>query len=167
MHIDSIADHLERVDLIARWYYDEWGHLDPEGSLESWTKGLRERIPTTYVALEGETPLGSVTLTEHDMLTRPDLSPWLSGMYVIPERRGQGIGGALVRHAVNQAAGMGVERLYLYTHPARDFYRKLGWQDLEEDVYEGRRVTIMTIETGEGGVPDRPPFEEKTAAVPR
>jgi hypothetical protein len=76
MQVDSIADHLDLVDLIAQWHFAEWGHLDPSGTLEAWTEGLRQRtrcdqIPTTYVAVEPDELLGSVTLVEHDMLTRP------------------------------------------------------------------------------------------------
>jgi len=81
------------------------------------------------------------------LLTRPDLSPWVAGVYVTPARRHQGIGSALVRYAVHQAAQMGVKRLYLYTHPAREFYAKLGWRLLAEDEYEGRPVAIMMMVT--------------------
>ncbi len=131
MQLESIADHLDRVDLIARWHFAEWGHLDPSSTLEAWTEGLRQRtrrdqIPTTYVALEADELLGTVTLVEHEMLTRPELSPWVAGVYVAPAHRDRGIGSALVRYAVHQAAQMGVKRLYLYTHPAREFYTKLG-----------------------------------------
>jgi len=152
MRINSIADHLDLVDVIARWHFAEWGHLDPSNTLEAWTEGLRQRtrsdqIPTTYVALEGDEPLGSVTLVEHDMLTRPDLSPWVAGVYVISARRHQGIGSALVRYAVHQAAQIGVKRLYMYTNPAREFYTKLGWSLLEEDEYEGQPVSIMMMAT--------------------
>ena len=55
MQLESIADHLDRIDLIARWHFAEWGYLDPSNTLEAWTVGLRQRtrrdqIPTTYVA---------------------------------------------------------------------------------------------------------------------
>jgi len=151
MQIESIADHLERVDLIARWHFAEWGHLDPSATLEGWTAGLRQRtrrdqIPTAYVALDENELLGSVTLVEHDMLTRPDLSPWLAGVYVTPEHRHQGVGSALMRHAAHQSAQMGVKRLYLYTHAACAFYANLGWRFLAKDEYEGQPVTIMIME---------------------
>ena len=150
MKIESIADHLDLVDTIARWHWEEWGHLDPEGSLPSWTEGLRRRtnrdtIHTTYVALEGEELLGSVTLVEHDMSIHQDLTPWVAGVYVKPESRGQGVATALIRHAVAQAAQMGIERLYLYTASAQGLYEKLGWSHIVEDDYDGRRVDIMSI----------------------
>ncbi len=154
MQIDSIADHLNLVALIAQWHFAEWGHPDPldlSSTLEEWTEGLCQRtrrvqIPATYVALENNELLGSVTLVEHDILTRPDLSPRLAGVYVSPAHRHQGIGSVLVRHAVQQAARMGVKRLFLYTHPAREFYEKLGWHLLAEDEYEGQSVAIMTMD---------------------
>jgi GNAT superfamily N-acetyltransferase len=151
VNIASIADHLHLVPTIAKWHWDEWGHHDPTGSLRAWTDGLatrtnRDRIPTTYLALEGAEPIASTTLVEHDMSTHRDLTPWLAGVYVKPEYRGRGIGDALVTHTMHKAAEMGVKRLYLYTNSARDFYLKLGWVDLATDLYEGRTVTIMAAD---------------------
>lgn len=152
MYIDSIADHLDLIEPIAQWHWEEWGYLDPHGSPEKWAANLREwtnrdRIPTIYVALNGDELLGSVGLNEHDMNTHQTLSPWVSGMYVKPAARGQGVASALVRRAVDQAAGIGIARLYLYTDTARGLYEKLGWYVFEEDQYEGKRVAIMAIDT--------------------
>jgi GNAT superfamily N-acetyltransferase len=123
----------------------------PGGSLALWTDSLRrfanrKGIPTTYVALDGDELLGSVTLNERDTSTHRDLSPWLSGLYVKPAARGRGVASGLARHAVRRAAKMGVPRLYLYTHSARGLYEKLGWRAIAEDHYEGGPVTIMAID---------------------
>jgi GNAT superfamily N-acetyltransferase len=152
VRIDSVADHLDLVELLAQWHWNEWGHADPNGSLAMWTAGLRERtnreiIPTTYVALSGDELLGSVTLVEHDMATRRDLSPWLAGLYVAPAFRSQGVGRALTRHAVRQAAAMRAPRLYLHTATARGLYERLGWWPIANEWYEGELVVVMTIET--------------------
>ena len=77
LHIENVADHLHLIDTIALWHFREWGQADPTGSVQSWTEGLRQgaergRVPTTFVALEGDELLGSVTLTEHDMNTHLD-----------------------------------------------------------------------------------------------
>src|SRR5437764_828170 len=112
----------------------------------------RDLVPTTYVALEGDGGLlGSATLVEHDMSIHQDLHPWLAGVYVKAERRGQGTGSILVRHAVRKAAEMGIKRLYLYTNPAKGFYEKLGWRSIAFDHYEGQAVTIMAIDTVASG----------------
>jgi GNAT superfamily N-acetyltransferase len=148
MRIALLADHPEAVPTVAAWHYAEWGHLDPDASLKAWTAGLRQRtrrggIPTTLVALENEMPVGSASLVEHDMTTRPDLMPWLAGVYVLPARRRRGIGSALVRRAMALAADLGFETLYLYSNSAVALYRQLGWQLLDYEHYEGREVAIM------------------------
>ena len=79
------------------------------------------------------------------MSTHREISPWLGGVFVAPAHRRKGIASALVRHAVRQAAAMGVMRLYLFTNP-RDLYEKLGWRAIVEEQYEGQSVTIMAID---------------------
>lgn len=151
VRIESIADHPDLVDTVARWQWGEWGHLDPADSLAARIASLRDqtdgdRIPTTFVALDGDAPLGSASLVEQDMPTHPELTPWLASVYVTPTARGRGVASALVRHAVRQAAVMGVARLYLYTEGARGLYEKLGWRAIAMDHFEGSPVTIMAID---------------------
>jgi GNAT superfamily N-acetyltransferase len=151
VRIESLADHLDLVETIGRWHWDEWGHSDPEGSLEAWTANLRrftnrDRIPTTYIALEGEELLGSVSLNECDMETRRDLTPWISGVYVKPDARGRGVASALMCYAVQQAGRMGIDRLYLYTNSAAGLYEKLGWRIIGHEPYEGTVVSLMAID---------------------
>ena len=75
IQIELLANHKEWIPIIAEWRWDEWGHLDPNGSLIKWTEALawcnyENRIPMTLVAVESGKPIGSVTLEEHDMETR-------------------------------------------------------------------------------------------------
>ena len=154
MRIESAADHLDLIPTIARWHWDEWGHADPHGSLESWTEGLRGRthrdgIPTTLVALRGDELLGSVTLVAHDMPDRPELAhltPWVAGTFVRPEERGRGVGRALMEAAAATARSLGVSTLYLYTSTARPFYERLGWRVVAETSYEGEDVAVMSVD---------------------
>ncbi len=151
VHIAHIADHLDLLPLIGRWHWDEWGQHDPEGSLESWTAGLgervhRDRVPCTVIGFVGDTPIGTAVLVEHDMDTRLDLTPWLAGVYVERAQRGRGVGSALVRHAMNAAHGMGVSRLYLYTNGSEKLYASLGWESIGREPYEGRLTTLMSAD---------------------
>lgn len=82
MNVELLADHPDWIPVIAKWHWDEWGHLDRTGSLKKWTQGLarrahRDRIPMTFVAVEDDQPVGSAALVVHDMETRKELSPWL------------------------------------------------------------------------------------------
>ncbi len=83
------------------------------------------------------------------------LRPWLSGVYVIPERRKTGLGPALVG-AVEMAAGiLGYSHLYLYTAPvtARNFYSPLGWDVILTPSYEGKEVAVMAKALAGSGKP--------------
>jgi GNAT superfamily N-acetyltransferase len=151
MRIDNIADHPDIVETVARWQWDEWGHLDPADSLAARIAGIGAppdpaRIPTTYVALDGDDVLGSASLVADDMPTHPELTPWLASVYVAPAARGRGVASALVRRVVQEAATTGAARLYLYTENARGLYEKLGWRVVATDHFEGSPVTIMAID---------------------
>lgn len=154
MHVVNVTDHPDLVDVIGRWHWDEWGAKVPGRSLESWTSSMRgemgrDSVPATFVALDGDIPVGSVCLVEHDMPDSPDLAhltPWVAYTFVVPTRRGQGVGRMLMAHAEAAAAAMGFTRVYLYATTARVFYEQLGWDPLADDHYEGESVTIMALD---------------------
>jgi GNAT superfamily N-acetyltransferase len=103
-------------------------------------------IPETFVAVEGNTPLGTASLVVHDLAERKDLSPWLAAVYVAPEFRNQGIGSALVQAVMDEAQTLSIERLYLFTPDKMSFYGRLGWQVLEHREHHGTDVTVMVHE---------------------
>lgn len=132
-----------------------WGDEDPGGgSLGSWTTGLRERsgrgsVPISWVALLDDQLVGSVALVDQDMASHPELSPWLSGLFVVPEHRGQGIGTALVRHCEAEARQLDVTRLYLHT-TAEPLYAAEGWTPMFLERYGRSRVTTMMKDVAVG-----------------
>jgi GNAT superfamily N-acetyltransferase len=148
MSIVFLADHPQWIPTIARWFWDEWEHLDPSGSLKSWIERLaaqahRDRIPMTLVAVEKGDPIGTAQLVMYDMQTRKDFSPWLAGVFVLGAHRSRGVGSQLVRAATTEARRMAAGMLYLYTRNALPFYEKLGWHMMERCTYQGREVVIM------------------------
>lgn len=157
IRVHSLADHPELVAQVAAWHFGEWGVYYPGESLQDWCETLAESaprgaVPATWIALdEGGAPIGSASLVESDMDTHADLSPWLASVYVVPERRGAGVGKVLVRHAMRAARAMGVPQLYLFTAGAERFYAALGWQLLMRERYRGREVAIMAIAPLEAG----------------
>lgn len=143
MKIENIADHPDLMDTLAQWHEKQWGTVWAEQVRLS---TCRERIPTIYIALDSDEPLGTAMLIERDMTTRTELTPWLGGVYVKPSRRGEGVATALVKHAMECAARMGIRQLWLYTPASRKLYELLGWQFEREEDYLGERVTIMRVE---------------------
>ena len=153
--IRLLADHPGAIDVVARWHFEEWG-AGPEAEglergrrkLTSWaTEG---GVPCAYVAMAGDEVCGSASLVDHDMTDPPNgtehLRPWLSGVYVKPERRKTGLGPALVGTVVEAACALGYPRLFLYTAPvtARKFYAPMGWSVILSPQYEGKEVAVMT-----------------------
>jgi len=149
MTIELLADHLDALPTLARWQHSEWGDLRVGDTLEARTARLerevgRDQIPLTVVALANTEVLGSASLVAHDMDTRPELTPWLAGVFVGPEYRRRGIASELVRRIVAEAARLRVPLLYLYTMQSEKLYENLGWAVEERTKYRGHEVVIMT-----------------------
>jgi GNAT superfamily N-acetyltransferase len=143
-----LRDRPEFFPLVARWIWEEWHHLLAQKSsvdFEAWlrTGGRGCGLPTTLVRIEDGEPVATVSLESDDMDIRPDLSPWLASLYVVPAHRGRGLGRVLVRAAEEEARSLGITELFLYTPEHEDFYAALGWERVEECEYRTTPVTIM------------------------
>ena len=151
MKIDYLADHRKHIPQLAGWLHAQWGYLHENDSVERRAARLESRttrggVPVTFVAVDGETLLGSASLVDDDLETRPELTPWLASVYVAPEHRGRGVASALVRRVVDEARDSGVSRLYLWTTDQERLYARLGWMPVERMRFEGEDIVVMAIE---------------------
>lgn len=151
MQIEYLADHEHLVPTLARLLHDEFSYIRPGETLEARTARLRSylgrrQIPTVLVALDRGRLLGSAMLVEKDLDTHPHLTPWLAGVYVLPEHRRYGIATALASHIVEEARGTGVRKLYLYTAREERFYSQRGWSLMERAVFHDAPVAVMSYE---------------------
>ena len=148
LEICLLQDCPHAVSTVFKWLYDQWGQVVGTNPLVRIAQFVQagasdDDLPVTWVALDGEWVVGTASLAERDLETRPDLSPWLVSVYVNAADRRQGIGSALVRHVVEQARRRGVETLWLFTPDQAPFYRRLGWQPVERVPYRGEDVVVM------------------------
>lgn len=151
MKVGYLADHREHIPRLAEWLHAQWGHLHENDSVERRTARLESRatrggVPVTFVAVDGETLLGSASLVVDDLETRPELTPWLASVFVAPEHRGRGVASALVKRVVEEAKTSGVDRLYLWTTDQERLYARLGWNPVERTRFQGEDVVVMAIE---------------------
>lgn len=102
-------------------------------------------VPATFVLTLRGTVIGSVSLTTYDDIggLRPDVSPWLSSLLVIPVQRGQGFGQVLVEHCVAEARRLGFPALHLWTDTHERFYERLRWETIEGGNACGSSVAVM------------------------
>lgn len=91
-----LAPDSPHVATLAGWARVEWGHLNPGREAASAVAAFREHcgpagVPSVFAALAGERPVGMASLVVDDMPDRPELTPWLASVYVLPEWRGRGL----------------------------------------------------------------------------
>ncbi|VVO97506.1 hypothetical protein PS850_02690 [Pseudomonas fluorescens] len=152
MEIDYLCNHPALIPELAELNFKEWGQFKPGDTLQARTERMRAAcgkgaVPTVLVALDGTQLLGGALLIESDLASRPELTPWLAGVYVKAEHRGRGIASRLVSRIVDEAAALAIPRLFLYTDSAQSLYSRLGWETVEQLDDDGLDVTVMARDT--------------------
>ncbi len=146
LRVEYLPDNEAIISTLAKWHNGMW----PHGSVEYRKMHLRSQvgsrgIPTTFVAISGETLLGSASLVPQDLKVRQELSPWMATVFVGLKYRKQGAGSAMVKRVVKEAARLKTEALYLFTPDKEKFYLSLGWSLIERINYRNEEQSIMKI----------------------
>jgi predicted N-acetyltransferase YhbS len=132
--------------LCARWRAKAFSVL--EASFEEELRSLElfasdQRHGVALIAKADGEPVGTCLLTESEIEPNHDVSPWLAGLFVVPEHRRKGAGAVLVRAIEDQARQREFSRLYLYTTEASEFYARLGWTVLDHTHWKGFDTALM------------------------
>jgi ribosomal protein S18 acetylase RimI-like enzyme len=92
-------------------------------------------VGDTIVLLAGTPPQGLAVLRFRHSIWTPGLECYLAELYVVPERRGQGLGRALMETAINTARQHDADYMDLGTSEtdvvARRLYERLGFTNRE------------------------------------
>src|SRR6202521_6050574 len=115
--ISDLRQRPEIFDAVADRIWRAWWQADGH-PLDYISSRLRENmnatpIPFALVAHDGETFLGTASVIASDLAERPQLTPWVAAVWVEPEARGRGVGGALVDRATRDCFALGFARAYL------------------------------------------------------
>lgn len=152
VRVERLAAVEAALPQVASWQQSEFGYLDPTSSLERRVSALRasltgDGLPRTLVAVADDgRAVGSATLLART-ITHPHLTPWLSMVVVLPEHRGRGVASVLSRRALDEAAELGFDTVYLFTPRHESLYARLGWRAFERVVRAGVRLTLMSRAT--------------------
>jgi predicted N-acetyltransferase YhbS len=130
INVTHLLQHPEHRRTVAQWIHEQWWADKPGHTVDSMAARLAtasdpDTIPLSLLALRDDTPIGTVNLVENDNDERPDLSPWLAALLVLPEHRGQGVGSQLVRSVIAEAARLGIPQVFLGTDSPQ-CYARLG-----------------------------------------
>ncbi|MFI5099434.1 MAG: GNAT family N-acetyltransferase [Actinomycetes bacterium] len=145
-----LADCLASAEAVAEMRWQEWGHppepADPSWWLETTIREAgREELPVTFVAHDAaDEVLGAVGLDTYDLDERHDTSPWVTGMIVRRDRRGEGVGRTLMQHLERWAAEQRIADAWVGTDLALGFYQRCGWT-LQETfaTSTGQRMAVL------------------------
>ncbi len=87
--------------------------------------GTDDLLPFCRIATVNDEPVGVVNLIDYDDPNPRVGRPWLAGLVVIPDWRGQGLGSMLVKSVLEDAIRLGETEVFLGTDSPK-FYEKLG-----------------------------------------
>jgi GNAT superfamily N-acetyltransferase len=131
--VTLLADSLTSAEAVAEMRWQEWGRPpepeDPAWWLETTIREAgREKLPVTFVARDvADDVLGAVGLDTYDLDERHDTSPWVTGMIVRRDRRGEGVGRTMMQHLEQWAAEHRIAEAWVGTDLALGFYQRCGW----------------------------------------
>jgi GNAT superfamily N-acetyltransferase len=136
MLITTLADRPDLVFTVARWLWE--GSFRKRGLPMSWSLSALDAhlgagtIPATLIVLERGEPLGALGLVAHmpGDAFRPEHSPWITHVYVVPEARGRGLGSQLIRAGERYARALGHPRVYAQVDRGADWFMEQGWSPL-------------------------------------
>jgi len=150
LQFEFLADRMEAIPMLSRWYYDEWGRLRPDESIEHMRSQLeeftnRDAIPFILLALRDKDIVAAAQLKFREMAELfPEKEHWLGGVYVPADHRGQGYGSLIVERILQMAPTYGVQTLYLQTEALDGgLYARLGWTPCARAKNHGVDVLVM------------------------
>lgn len=132
------------------FFWDEWGafysmfqktHNQVKAAIEE--RCNTDRLPLAVVAFEDTRVVGIGCLKQQDLEKRSQWSPWLAGVFVMPEYRRRAVGSQIVKRLEKEARRLNFSKLYLWTPSSEVMYSSLGWHVVEKMQHSGVLVTVM------------------------
>lgn len=142
--IESLVRHRRFAARVAHWYQRAWGELFPERTWADTFDALlahgdgENAGARTWIALDGDQPLGAVTRVDVAVDRLGLHGPWLAGPWVRPEARRRGVGTALIRHIEEATAAAGLGELHALAFDDAGWLRSLGWRPVGPVQLRGR-----------------------------
>lgn len=133
---------------IIEWNYNWWGHnIDKDVFISNMEHSLNsDKLPQTYVAVEGNIPLGLFQIAYFDDLeARPDLSPWLINVFVGEKYRKKGVFNFMMNKLPEVLEKIQIKRLFLYTYH-NDLYEKYGFKHIDDSINKNKEDIVKIYE---------------------
>ncbi|MGH4121183.1 GNAT family N-acetyltransferase [Clostridium sp.] len=133
--IQNLLLYPQHIEMVANWIYQEFGKGNPDRTLEYVINRFKSRdlnkIPLSLIALIDNECVGVVSIFDNDLETRPELTPWLAGLYVNPNCRCKGVADKLITGVLEICKNINYNTVFLRTEHTSDYYKKHGWTFVE------------------------------------
>ena len=138
--IGFLADHLDTIPTLIKWFRDQWPDYHAEISQEEMRldfleEASRDRLPIRLVAFESNHLVGTITLRETNTEKPPEFQQELGGLFVVASNRGHGIASELVRAGMQVAREQGYETVFATTVTVAGILERLGWEYIKTVVH--------------------------------
>jgi GNAT superfamily N-acetyltransferase len=135
--------------LVCAWLLSEWpgwygngGAGDLRGDVEAFAASVHQ-LPVGFVVFLGDEPVGFGSLKQASIDTHAHLFPWAASGYVVPARRGRGVGAFLLAAICSHARTLGHQQVYCGTSTATGLLRRAGWHEVEQVLHAGKPLTVF------------------------
>jgi len=151
--LSYLHDHPEHIDVVAKWYWDEWDRH--EGwSLERSTafakKGLnKDYLDINMIALNDQNKcIGTIEIREKWGLPGEDgeylnkYKPWFGSLFVKPEYRGSALAYGLCVMAGDTLKRIGYNKCHAATSHLDKFFINMGAQQIDGTTFANEKMRI-------------------------
>lgn len=143
------------IEQIATYHFNWWSQFNHNMLLSEKIAEFKDKyakysnkIPCGFVGfIDGK--LAGFCRLRDDMLDGryDEFSPWVSGLLVLPEFRGQGVGTNLIEYAKSLLKKFGYKSAHLWTDQAPDFYIKLGLKYVKQiEIENGKPADLFELD---------------------
>lgn len=133
------------LDEGIKYYHSKWGNQNNYNFFFDaifHSTNLVSGLPRFYLLIKNEKIIGCCGLIINDFISRHDLYPWLAGVYIEENERGQGLGNMIIKHVESEAKNAGYSAIYLTTK-LDGYYEKYGWKRTDDGFeFSGKSAKI-------------------------
>ena len=141
------SDRPDLVPIVAGWLWQAFwrddGYTLDQTTAAVMASATQPGLPHTFILLVDGVPVGTASLAAEDLDERPHLTPWLAGVFVVPEARGRGYARRLVEAVERVCQAERIPAAWLYTNTAEALYARVGWHRVEVVQREGKAAVVL------------------------
>ena len=150
MEVSYLCKNSEELELIAAWYFEEWGYLNSSITQNKICEALLAKVNKAddflcfLVIRENGNLIAVADLKYREHKDYPEYEHWLGGIFVTPECRGKGYASALIEKAKDHIEELGITDLYLQCEEHNErLYLKHGFELLHPTMHSGISTRIF------------------------